>query len=228
MTRLFAAALLAATAACSVAAAAERSFPATGFDRVMASGSEDVSITTGKAASVIATGPADRLDRLDIRVDKGVLVIGHKGNDWGYGSSQPVRVLITMPALHGVTGTGSGNITADRGTGPAFSGRLSGSGDLAIAAIDSPQVELAISGSGNVSAAGKCQAASLSISGSGDMALDRLACQSLDVKISGSGNVDARASGNATIKISGSGDVKVAGGARCQSKSSGSGDVTCS
>ncbi len=211
MSRLLAAAILAAaTAACSAAGAAERRFPATGFDRVMASGSEDVTITTGKAASVIATGPADRLDRLNVRVDGGVLIIDHKGNDWGWSSGQPVRILITMPALHGVTGTGSGNITADRGTGPAFSGRLTGSGDLAIASIDSPQVALAISGSGNVTAGGKCQAAALSISGSGDMALDRLACQNLDVKISGSG------------------DVKVAGGARCQSKSSGSGDVSCS
>ena len=219
-------ATLCATAAC--AAPATRSFPATGFDRVAASGSETVNITTGKAASVVATGPQSRLDALDIKVDGTTLRIGHKpGVSWSWGSGDEVRIAITMPALLAVRGSGSGNITADSGSGPAFDGSLSGSGDLKIGRIDSPQVTLHTSGSGDITAAGTCGTGKFSISGSGDMALGGLACTNIDVTVSGSGDVAARATGTANVRVSGSGDVDVKGGARCTSHTSGSGDVTC-
>ncbi|PZN94922.1 MAG: DUF2807 domain-containing protein [Alphaproteobacteria bacterium] len=221
-------ALLALVSA-SAAAAAQRDFPATGFDRVSASGSEDITITTGKAASVVATGPQERLDRLRIRVENGTLKIDHKpGGSWSWGRDDQVRIAITMPVLHGVHASGSGNMTADKGSGPAFEGSLSGSGDLKIARIDSPTVTLRTSGSGDIAAAGQCRDAKVSISGSGNMALPALACTNINIAISGSGDVEARATGAADIRISGSGDVVIAGDARCMSRTSGSGDVTCS
>jgi Putative auto-transporter adhesin, head GIN domain len=220
------AAMLCTTAAC--AAPATRSFPASGFDKVLASGSEDITITTGKAASVVATGPAARLDLLDIRVEGATLRIAHKSNmSWNWGRDDNVRIAITMPALHGVHASGSGDIAADSGSGPAFDGSLSGSGDLKIGRINSPAVTLRTSGSGDITAAGQCGTGKFSISGSGDMALAGLACTNVDVTISGSGNVAAHASGAANIRISGSGDVDITGGARCTSRSSGSGEVNC-
>ncbi|WP_426168973.1 head GIN domain-containing protein [Sandarakinorhabdus sp. DWP1-3-1] len=212
----------------SAVAAAQRAFPASGFDRVSASGSEDIVITTGKAASVVATGPQERLDRLRIRVENGKLMIDHKpGSSWSWGRNDQVRIAITMPALHGVHASGSGNLSADKGSGPAFEGSLSGSGDLSIARIDSPSVTLRTSGSGDIAAAGQCRDAKVSISGSGNMTLPNLACTNINIAISGSGDVAARATGAADIRISGSGDVVIAGGARCNSRTSGSGDVTC-
>jgi hypothetical protein len=223
--------LLATTglAVATSAAAAERRFPVSGFEKVSASGSENITITTGKAASVVATGPQDRLDNLDIRVDGNTLRIDHKKNgSWNWGMNDQVQIAITMPALTGLHASGSGNIFADSGSGPAFEGSLSGSGDLQIGRIDSPQVTLRTSGSGDIMAAGQCKDAKVSISGSGDMALAGLACTNVDISISGSGDVAAHATGNANIRISGSGDVKITGGARCTSRTSGSGDVACS
>ena len=222
---------LAATALATSAHAAivTQNFPASGFDKVMASGSEDITIITGKPASVTATGDADRIARLRIGVDGTTLMIDHKSSlNWGMQIGDPVRIVITMPALVGVHGSGAGDIVADRGSGAAFAASSSGSGDLRIAAIDSANVTMHTSGSGDIAAAGQCTSARVSTSGSGDMALGSLACRDIDVTINGSGDVRARASGNANIRISGSGDVNIAGGARCKSHSSGSGDVTCS
>jgi hypothetical protein len=220
--------LLGASAATAVSAA-ERRFPVTGFDKVSASGSEAIRITTGGPVSVVATGPQERLDRLEIRVDGGTLRIDHKpGMTWGWNRGDEVRIAITMPALRGLHASGSGDIVADSGSGPAFDASLSGSGNVAIGRIDSAAVTLRTSGSGDIAASGKCGDAKVAISGSGDMALAGLACTNIDVKISGSGDVAARASGNANISISGSGDVVITGGARCTSRTSGSGDVTCS
>jgi len=224
---IFLAAALASTSA--IAIADTRNFPASGFDKVLASGSEDLTITTGKTASVVATGPRERLDRLDIRVDGTTLKIDHKrGSNWSWGKGDVVRIAITMPALVGVHGSGSGDITADRGTGAAFSASSSGSGDLAITAIDSAAVTLHTSGSGDLTAGGKCTNGKFSTSGSGDMRLAGLACTDVAISITGSGNIASRASGNANIRISGAGDVTITGGARCTSRTSGSGDVNCS
>lgn len=213
----------------TAASAAERQFPVSGFDKVLASGSESIRITTGKSASVVATGPQARLDRLNIRVDGTTLKIDHKsGMNSSWSRDDEVRIAITMPALHGIHASGSGDIVADSGSGPAFAASLSGSGNLDISRIDSAAVTLRTSGSGDIAASGKCGDAKVMISGSGDMALGGLACTNIDVKISGSGDVAARATGNANINISGSGDVTITGGARCTSRTSGSGDVTCS
>ena len=223
--------VLAATAIATAghAATVTQNFPASGFDKVVASGSEDITITTGRAASVTATGDADRVARLRIGVDGTTLKIDHKSSsNWGVRNGDPVRIVITMPALFGVHGSGAGNITADRGTGPAFAASTSGSGDMAIGRIDSVNVALRTSGSGDITAAGQCTSAKVSTSGSGDIAMAGLACRDIAVSITGSGDVAARASGNADVRISGSGDVNIVGGARCTSRTSGSGDVTCS
>jgi hypothetical protein len=224
-------ALLAATsiATAALAASAERRFPVTGFEKVSASGSENITITTGKAASVVATGPQERLDNLDIRVDGGTLKIDHKkSTNWSWGNNDQVQITITMPALTGLHASGSGDIMADNGSGPAFEGSLSGSGDMKIGRIISPQVTLRTSGSGDIMAGGKCTNAKVATSGSGDIMLAGLACTNVDIAISGSGDVAAHATGAANIRISGSGDVKITGGGRCTSRTSGSGDVTCS
>jgi hypothetical protein len=229
LRNLVIAALAGGVAAAAIAApAATRNFPVAGFDRVSASGSEDISIVTGKAASVTARGDESRLDRLDIRVEGTTLKIGHKPGNWNSWGGDKTQITITMPALHAVSASGSGNITADSGTGPAFTAHLSGSGDLSLARVDSPSVALSTSGSGDIAAAGKCSTAKVTISGSGDMSLANLACQDIEIKISGSGDVSARATGNANVRISGSGDVNIAGGARCTSRTSGSGNVACS
>ena len=211
------------------AASVTQGFPASGFDKVMASGSEDITIITGKAASVTATGDPDRIARLRIGVEGTTLMIDHKSSlNWRMQAGTPVTIVITMPVLVGVHGSGSGDIIADRGTGPAFAASASGSGDLRIGAIDSANVTLKTSGSGDMAAAGQCTSARVSTSGSGDIAIAGLGCRDIDVSTTGSGDVAARATGNANIRISGSGDVTITGGARCMSRTSGIGDVSCS
>jgi hypothetical protein len=207
--------------------AADRSFAVGSFHTVSASGAEDITITTGKAVSVIASGADRDLDRLDIRVEDNTLKIDHKKGSWSSWSNDSVKIRVTMPALHGLRMSGSGNITADSGGGPAFAIAASGSGDARVMRINSPAVRIATSGSGDVTVAGKCTTIDIGVSGSSNIDAGALQCTDAEVKISGSGDVKLYATAKANIRISGSGDVVVAGGARCQSRTSGSGDVTC-
>jgi hypothetical protein len=199
--------LLTAAIAAAPANAAERRFDASGFDKVALGGSDNVSVRQGNGYSVIASGEAADLDKLEVRVEKGVLHIGRKKGNWGWGGKD-VNVAVTLPALHGLSLAGSADVQADKGSGDTFDIRVAGSGNLMLASLDTRTANVAISGSGDVKVAGRCGA--------------------LNVKIAGSGNVSARASGQADVRIAGSGDVRITGGARCIKKVAGSGTVQCS
>ena len=226
-TTIFAAAVaLAATAA----QAETRSFPATGFDRIGSSGPWDVSIATGKAASVRAEGATEDLDHMRIEVKDGRLEIGSK-RGWSWKSwkrTGKVRVWVTMPSLRAVGLAGSGDVRVDRANAKAFKGSIAGSGNLSIGSLTTDSADFSIAGSGDISAAGKCSSADVSIAGSGSVAISGLLCQTLSASIAGSGDILAHATKTASISTVGSGDVTVTGGAKCSVKKAGSGGAHCS
>lgn len=217
---------LAAGAALSPAQASDRRFEAAGFDRVAVSGGDDVTIRQGAGFSVVATGADSDLDRLVVRVEKGVLNIGRKPSMLSWGKD--VAIAVTMPALRGLAMSGSADIRADKGAADVFDVRLSGSGNVTVASLNAKTVNVGVSGSGDVQMAGQCGAQNVRVAGSGDVDLSGLACVNTAISIAGSGDVKVRASGQADIRIAGSGDVTVTGGARCTQKVAGSGNVTCS
>ena len=223
-----AAAGLASLAACGhPASAAERSFPVTAFDSVSVGGSENVVVTTGRAHAVVASGPQKRLDQLDIRVEGGTLKIRTRPGSWSWGMGEEVRIAVSLPELHGASVSGSADMVADRGSGRAFAAKVSGSGNLTIRQLVTDSATLAVSGSGDISVAGRCNRATMQVSGSGDISAPDLACRDLTAAVAGSGDIVARASGTATATASGSGNVTIRGGARCTSRESGSGEVSC-
>lgn len=215
--------LLAATAA----RAEERSFPVGSFDRLASSGSADVTVTTGKTPSVRVTASKDTLDRLDIRVEGSTLRIGMKKSTWGNWNSGDIKVMVTVPMLHGVDLAGSGTLSVDRIKVPEFSASISGSGEASLPSLDADKVKLSIAGSGEFDAAGRCGDARINISGSGDVRIGKLQCANLHVSIAGSGDLDAYATATANISVAGSGDARIRGGAKCSTSKAGSGTVTC-
>ena len=227
--RIAAAAAVSVLAACAGAQAAERNFTVASFDSVEASGSQTVSVATGKAASVRAEGSAADLDKLDIRVDGGKLEIGTKSK-WGAGwsSSGPVRVFVTVPMVREVAVAGSGSVSVDRVKVPTFSAEVAGSGSARIAALDAQNANFSTAGSGSVEASGTCTDAKAETAGSGAIRIGGLKCATLKAETAGSGDIDAFASKSADISIMGSGTVHVAGGAKCTTSTMGSGKAICS
>lgn len=219
--------LLTAAIAAAPANAAERRFDASGFDKVAVSGSDNVRISQGKGFAVVANGESADLDKLEVRVEKGVLLIGRKKGNWSW-SGKDVNVSVTLPALHGLSLAGSADVQADKGGGDAFDVRVAGSGNLLLASLDTRTANVSISGSGDVKLSGRCGALNVKVAGSGDADLAGLACTNTAISVAGSGNVSARASGQADVRVAGSGDVRITGGARCSKKVAGSGEVTCS
>ena len=163
--------------------------------------SADVSYVQGATPGVTVTGPAELVER--VRLIDGRLgwsepdglhhervIFGRRQGGRGiWVQSEEVKIVVTAPNVD--------------------SFNLEGSGRLTIRDYDQDTLEIDISGSGEVVAAGKVRALELDISGSGDAELASLETTDANVAIAGSGDAVVAPTGRADISISGSGDVQL-------------------
>lgn len=208
----------------------KRDYALTGFDRIKLAGSPNVIVTVGPAAAVSAEGDQKTLDRLEMRVENGVLRIGNKKSKGWFNTdsaSREVTIRVTVPKLAGASISGSGDIRIDRVEGDRFGGEIAGSGDLDIAALRVGAADFSIAGSGAVTARGSADSTNVSIAGSGDVDAAGLASKTAKISVMGSGNVSANVSESADVSVMGSGDVTMNGAGRCTVHKMGSGDVRC-
>ena len=230
----------AATAACGEARGQEgdggpktqRTYQVGEFNRIAVAGPYDVTVRTGSAPSVRASGSEKAIERLVVEVKGDTLEIHpRKRSGWfrGWSDTGPVRLDVTVPNLRAAEIAGSGDINVDRIAGESFKGGVAGSGDLRLGTVEVRRLKMGIAGSGEIRAeGGRAANAEYEIAGSGDIDLGNLISETADVSIAGSGNVQANATGTASVDIAGSGDVRVRGGARCSVRKAGSGNVDCS
>ncbi len=206
-----------------------RSFQVAGFNKVELAGADDVDVRVGQTFSVRAEGPAEELDKLDIRRDGSTLWVGRKKQKgWTMSRGKGVKVFVTMPAIEAASLAGSGNMSVDTARAKQFEASLAGSGDLRLGRVEAEAIDVDLAGSGNVRAAGQTGRLAVSIAGSGNVEASGLKAADAKISIAGSGNVAAEVNGSAKVSVMGSGDVTLTGGARCDSSKMGSGDIRCS
>jgi len=223
--------------ACSMGEASEssgqrgtRNFQVGTFDKISLLGSPNVIVTVGGAPSVRAEGDSKLLEKLEVKVENGILQIGYKKGNWSFGWRKdhgPVTVHVSAPSLTGAEVAGSGDMKIDKVEGGDFAGEIAGSGEIELASLRARNASFAIAGSGGVTASGTAETAEFDIAGSGDIRAGGLQVKRAKVSIAGSGNVETKALESANVDIMGSGDVLVTGGAKCSVNKMGSGDVRC-
>lgn len=205
-----------------------RSFAASGFDKVALRGPDDIVVRVGPAASVSAVGDTAVLDRLEIEVVDGTLRVGRKENQRvGWRRTGDATVTVTLPLLTGASVAGSGNMDVDRAEATDFDASVAGSGNLRIASLTAEAADISIAGSGDASVAGQARSIDVSIAGSGNVDASSLKSERADISIAGSGNIRAAVDGEAEVSILGSGDVEITGKATCEVSKLGSGEVRC-
>lgn len=210
--------------------AGRRDFQVGAFDRVELAGSQNVIVKVGGAPSAYAEGDTGLLERLEVKVENGVLSIGQKKGKWSFGRSRDhgaVTVHVSVPSLRGAEVAGSGDLKIDTVQGDDFAASIAGSGDLQVASLRAKTASFSIAGSGGVSAAGSAESADFEIAGSGDVRASGLEARRVKVSIAGSGNVQAKAMDSADVAIMGSGNADISGTAKCSVSKMGSGSVRC-
>jgi len=84
---------------------------------------------------------------------------------------------------------------------------LMGAGDLTLAGIDQPELELTLKGAGNVHAEGKTACLDVDVRGLGDLDLGALIATNATLSIRGAGDMDVAAEERLKVDIRGAGDV---------------------
>ncbi len=181
----------------------QRSLPE--FTGVELSGSADVVVNFGNEQSVVVEADDNILPLVETTVRGSTLVIGLKPFA-SLNTRQPIQVTMTVKALDVASISGSGNITINN--------------------LSAKTVNFALSGSGNITAAGNAERVTVSLNGSGNIFLDSLKAKSAGVKLKGSGNIKVYASESLEASIPGSGTVQYRGNPPAVNRSvTGSGNV---
>ena len=213
-------------AAAAPACAADRAFPATGFDKVDLAAAATVDVHGGGGFAVQVSGDPALIDRLDVHVANGTLVIG-----WKPGSSshdgKHVHVAVSMPRITGAAISGAGTINVDRADAPSFAANIRGAGSIHLPALHAQQVTLNMGGAGEIVAAGTAGRVEAHVNGVGSIDAAALIAHAGAFDMSGTGSIKAHVDGNADAHMSGMGSIRVFGKANCTTHKSGFGSVSC-
>jgi len=182
----------------------------------------DIYITQGSEFSVTATGQQNIINKLDRDVDNEVWEVEFDDCAKNYNN---LTIHITMPVIDYLAISGSGTIYGQN----AFDVndidlKISGSGDMDLE-LNAAKIDANISGSGKMKLYGEADNAEFSISGSGDYKAFELLTNRTEVNISGSGDAEVFASEYLDVDITGSGDVFYKGNPSLDVSITGSGNV---
>jgi hypothetical protein len=177
------------------------------FNGVENSTAFDVDITIDSIFSVEVVADENLLSLINTSVRDGILSIS-MDNDQCISENYSVRIDIRMPTLDFVELNGSGNIDAFGFSSTAFEVRNSGSGDINLTNISVVQnVEIYLSGSGEVSMSGKAREGEYHLSGSGDISARDMRVDNCYVLNTGSGDIECYAYLLLDAELDGSGDI---------------------
>jgi hypothetical protein len=223
-------ALLAVFVAAVPAAAAERSYSVTDFDRIQVDGPYEVIVVTGRASGARAVGAALALDDVTVEVQGRILKIHPNRSAWGGypgGRAGPVRIEAATRDLATATVTGAGSLAIDRARGLRLSFSVFGSGRLSVGRVEADDLTLAVNGSGRISAAGTAKQLRASARGSGDLDAPRLPAEDLQLYAETSGTVALAARRTAKVQAAGLGEVTIDGTPACTVDGIAAGRVRC-
>ena len=182
----------------------------------------DVYITEGSEQFVEIEGQQNVIDEIETDVKNGIWEIEY---DDCVKNSAKVKIRITIPTIEMLHVSGSGSIYGENViTGGDIDLMVSGSGDMDLA-VDVDDIEAKISGSGEIDLEGTGDEMEMKISGSGDLRAFDLIMNRIDLRVSGSGDAEVHVLDFLKVKINGSGDVFYKGFPSIDVDISGSGDL---
>ncbi|HPM12011.1 MAG TPA: head GIN domain-containing protein [Bacteroidales bacterium] len=196
------------------------------FTKLELSNSADVEIVSGDTLLVEVSDYENLLDNIVVETRGSTLVIKNKPLRVALRNSC-ANIKITMPtSISSVQVSGSGNVTVHDCVSKDLELNISGSGNISAESSEQLEtVEAIISGSGNIELQGTGTSVDAVVSGSGNITCKDFVAQRTDCTISGSGDVKTHTVERLDVTISGSGNVTYYGKPAVNTRISGSGRV---
>ena len=194
------------------------------FDGIGLGFNGSVILTQGPVQKVVIEAQPNIIDNIETDVRGGSWNIGFRQNVKG---AKDITIYITVPVIKDLALSGSGSIrsTTKFKNLPEVEIALSGSGEIKFE-FEGQHTEVALSGSGDVELKGAASSLEIAISGSGDVMASELVTSKCDVAISGSGDSSVHVNGDLEAAIVGSGNVHYKGDANIKASVMGSGTVS--
>ncbi|HRP31968.1 MAG TPA: head GIN domain-containing protein [Agriterribacter sp.] len=195
------------------------------FHSVRLTGPMNVQLIQGADNALEIEAEENIIPYIETNVDEGKLTIKYK-DGVHINNREDITVRVTLPQLQEADITGSGDITSET----KLTGRdeielaITGSGNMNLE-LDAPSVEAKITGSGDIFLSGQTRDIECTSTGSGKIDATALKAENAVVKTLGSGEVHVFASIKLDATVNGSGDITYKGGASVNSKIHGSGTV---
>lgn len=186
-------------------------------------GSAKLYLTQGSVQEVRIEGQENIINNLNLKVSGEIWHIDNKKSVW---QSEPLKIYITLETLKLIDISGSGEVEyvnhfSDQND---LEVRISGSGEIKLD-LDSKDISANITGSGDLFLKGSARDLDFRISGSGGISGFELKAQNADVRITGSGGMELNLQERLNAHISGSGSVRYEGSPKVDTSITGSGSV---
>jgi hypothetical protein len=177
------------------------------FDRLAVSGDIDVEVGSGRSRDVVVTAGENVIDHVVTEASDGVLHVAIRDRGLVIGPDPYKHVSVTVPAavLRNI--------------------RVEGSSDLRLGRIDTDDLSLEVSGSGDISASGTVGNLIATIDGAGDAHLYDLRARTATVTVQGAGDVELNVTDRLDVSVQGAGDVRYRGRPSVRQTVEGAGDI---
>lgn len=212
------------------AAAADRTYSVTDFDRVIVEGPYAVQLTLGAPSRAVASGTQGGLDRVTVDVQGQTLRIRRNRSAWGGGpgaDSGPVTIRLSTRNLRSARLIGPATLDMDGARGLNLELSVEGSGRIRATNIAADNLSLALLGSGGLDVAGTAKALTGNFQGTGNVEGTRLISQNGRVITNTVGAVALTVNGPVTVAANGLGDVAIFGRPACTVTGQGASQVRC-
>lgn len=177
-------------------------FDVAGFDGIDVGGVFELDVTSGADYSVTVSGPADELERLEVSVENGELVLGRSGDSFRMGRQNPgMTAVVTLPTLTSID--------------------VSGVADGEVRGVDADAFQADLSGVGSLDIEGQCGTLEARLTGVGELDARGLLCANVDVAVSGVGEAAVYASESVDARVGGIGSITIYGSPAKVEKDSG-------
>jgi hypothetical protein len=176
----------------------------------------------------VAAGEAAALDRLQLRVDGGTLVVGHGAGGFAPRPGEALRLprlRISALSLRGVLLNGGARVRIAEMRAARVDLALNGGGSLDVAAIRADNLNATLTGTGAMTIGGTAGEARVRSYGAGSIDAGRLVAGDATLISESSGDIRMEVRYSARIIAMGAGSVSVTGKPEC--RISGSGPVEC-
>jgi len=224
-------ALLALAAYAAPAAAEQRRFSVTDFDRVIVEGPFVVHLVVGRTSSATVTGSREAIDRVTVDSQGRLLRIRRNRNAWGGTPGAdvgPVAIALEARSLRSARLIGPARLQIDGAEGLNVEFSVEGSGSLRATGVEAENLSLALLGSGRLDIAGATRRLRASFQGTGDVEAANLRARDATVATTTVGSVTLTVDGPVTVNAGGLGEVAILGRPICTLRGTGAGQVRCS